>query len=535
MPSTSVRPRHRGLFLLTLVTAVLALTATACAGSGATPADGPGSPRSGGSLLVGMPADPTCLDPQQTGQLVAMDITRSLVDTLTDQDPETGEIVPWLAESFSAGDDARDFSFVLRPGVSFSDGSPLDAAAVRTSFDKLVTLPATGAPAYLRGYTGTTVADPRRFTVHFAEPNAQFLQATATAGLGILSPATATTPLGERCRGDFVGSGPFVLDHYTPNQEVVLTRRADYAWPSSVAANKAAAHLDEVRFLFVPEDGARTGALLSGQVQVAENVQTTDQSRLEGSGFRLLAHLAPGLAPPLSLNHAGVLGDQRVREALLVGIDRQELVDTVLGPQFRPAAGVLSSTTPFFVDQSDRLRHDPDRARALLDQAGWVPGPDGIRVKDGRPLALTWLIPAPMPPENEYVQQQLREIGVDVRLDAVPPPKYVEQQQAGEFDITAVGVTRADPDVLRAVFSSQGANLWHLPPSELDTHLEQQASATDERARREAVARAVTWILDHADTVPLYENALVHGVAEQVKDLRTDASTRLRLHDAWLG
>ncbi|ROO89001.1 peptide/nickel transport system substrate-binding protein [Actinocorallia herbida] len=492
------------------------------------------SPAAEAVLQIALPADPGCLDPQQTGQLAALDVSRSLVDTLTDQDPETGEIVPWLAQEFTASADGRSFTFVLREGVTFSDGTPLDAAAVKATFDRLIKFPANGAPAYLRGYQGTKVADSRNFTVAFDAPNAQFLQATSGAGFGILSPKTAAADPAERCRGSFVGSGPFVLDHYTANQEVVLKRREGYAWPSSLAANDGAAKVAGARFVFVPEAGARTGALSSGQVAVAQNIQEADRARFQSGGFQLLTKAVPGLVPPLSLNHAGVLGDRRLREALLLGVDRQALVDTVLGAQFRPATSVLSSTTPFYADRADRLRHDPDRAKALLDEAGWKPGADGIRAKDGAPLKLVWLIPAPTPPVNELVQQQLRALGIDVELRAVPPAKYVEQQQKGEFDLTAVAVTRADPDVLRNIFSTKGANLWHLPSSELDTFLDQQASATDGKARQEAVDKAVTWILDHADTVPLYENSLVHAVSDKVKGLRLDASARLGLHDVEL-
>ncbi|WP_169914676.1 ABC transporter substrate-binding protein [Rhodococcoides yunnanense] len=486
------------------------------------------------TLTIAMPADPTCLDPQQTGQLAATDVSRSLVDSLTEQDPETGEIVPWLAESFEIEDDAKTFDFTLRSGVTFSDGTPVDAAAVKATFDKLVTLPATGAPAYVRGYTGTTVVDPLHFSIGFNAPNAQFLQATSLTGLGILSPATAEIPLADRCRGAFVGSGPFVLDRYTPNQDVVIKRRADYAWPASSSSNPGAAVLDEVHYLFVPEEGARTSALASGQVQVAENIQSTDRQQFDGNGFSLLSNRLPGAVAPLSLNHVGILADQRVREALLVGIDRRELVDAIIGPQAAPATSVLASSTPFYVE-TDKLTFDPDNAKQLLTDAGWVPGPDGIRVSDGRRLSLKWLIPAPASPEKQYIQQQFAKIGIDIVLDIVPPPTYVEQQNAGNFDLTAVGVTRADPDVLRNLFSSTGQNLWHLPPSELDRYLDGQAAATDDAARQEAVTNAVDWLLDHADTVPLYENAQVHGVSDQVADLTTDASARLNLHSAKLG
>jgi peptide/nickel transport system substrate-binding protein len=488
----------------------------------------------GGTLSVAMPADPTCLDPQQTGQLVSLDIARSLVDTLTDQDPKTGKIVPWLAESFTVTDKARKFTFVLRAGMTFSDGTPVDAESVKASFDNLSKLPANGAPAYIRGYTGTTVTDARNLTVNFSTSNAQFLQATSGAGLGILSKSTAAKPLPDRCRGDFVGSGPFVLDHYTANQEVVLKKRPDYAWPSSLSANKGAANLDEVRFLFVPEAGARTGLLRSGQVQAAESIQPTDQDSFAGNGFQLLTAASPGVVPPLSLNHKGILADQRVRQALLTGIDRQELVNTVLGTRYRPATSVLASTTPFYTP-TDKLRFDPNASRRLLDEAGWVPGSDGIRVKDGQRLSLNWLIPAPMPPANEYVQQQLHKLGVEVKLNAVPPAKYTEQQSAGNFDITAVAVSRADPDVLRNLFYSKGQNLWHLPASELDTYLEQQGAAETDEVRQDAVTKAIHWILDHADTVPLYEGSLVHGASGQVKNLTMDASTRLTLHSAQVG
>lgn len=521
----TVRRRHRARPALA-ATLALAAALTACsAGSGAT---------AGGALTVALTADPTCLDPQQTQQLTAMDVSRSLVDTLTDQDPRTGKIVPWLAERWTVGADARDFTFTLRQGATFSDGTPVDAESVKATFDTLAKLPANGAAAYVHGYTGTTVTDTRTFTVRFDAPNAQFLQATSGAGLGILSKATAAKPLADRCRGAFTGSGPYVLDHYTANQEVVLRERPDYAWASSIAAAPGPAKLDQVEFLFVPENGARTGALSSGQVQVAENIQPTDQNLFEGNGFGLLTTLAPGAVPPLSLNHKGILADENVRQALLVGVDRKAIVDTALGSRTKPATSVLGSATPFY-QPTGKLRYDPVAAKKFLDDAGWAPGADGIRVKNGQRLSLNWLIPAPPPAANEVVQQQLKAIGVEVKLNIVPPAKYVEQQSAGNFDLTAVAVTRADPDVLRNLFYSKGQNLWHLPASPLDGYLEQEAAAGTDDARQAAVTSAVNWILDHADTVPLYESAYVHGVSGQVHGLTLDASTRLNLHDASVG
>ncbi|MEQ3552818.1 ABC transporter substrate-binding protein [Pseudonocardia nematodicida] len=513
--------------------ALSAATLTGCATSSPTEQASADGAQQGGTVQIALPDDPTCIDPQQTGQRNALEIVRGVVDSLTDQDPETGEIRPWLAESFTVSEDAREFRFTLRPDVTFSDGTPVEAEAVQSTFDWLAEQPASGAAAYIQGYTGTEIEDPLNLTVGFEQPNAQFLQATAGTSFGILSPASAGADLAARCRGEFIGSGPFVVQSYTPDQDAVITRRDDYAWPSSLATNPGAAHLDEVRFLFVPEDGARAAALESGQIDVSETVQLADQPRFDGNGFSLLTTINPGAAPPLSPNHDGVLGDTDVRRAILLGIDREELVRTVFGPEGRVATGVLSSTTPFYVDQSAEVRYDPTEAAALLDGAGWVPGPDGIRVRDGVPLRLVWLIPFAAQPENEQVQQQLRRLGIDVVLDVVTAPVYVERQDRGDFDFTAVDVSRADPDVLRNLFLSTGPNLWGLPGGELDTFLERQAGLADSAQRQEAVDGAVRLLIEGAHTIPLYETRLVHGVTDDVRDLRLDASLRLTLHDAW--
>ncbi|SNQ48644.1 conserved exported hypothetical protein [Frankia canadensis] len=526
--------RHRLIPVLPVAAVAALLALTSCGSSSDGDATGAGQP--GGTLRIAADADPGCLDPQQTGQLQTLDITRGLVDSLTDQDPKTGAIVPWLAQSWTISPDARKFTFTLRSGATFSDGTPVDGQAVKASFDRLSKLPPNGAPAYIKGYTGTTVTDATHVTVGFTQPNAQFLQATSTTGFGILSVATASKPLAARCRGQIIGSGPFVLKNYTPNRSATITKRAGYGWPSSRAVNKGQAHLDTVAFTFVAEDGARTGALRSGQADVGEAIQPSDQAQFtDGGSARLLLAAAPGLVPPLSLNHRGILADEKVRRALLIGVDRAALVSTVFNANYRPATSVLASTTPDYVNLADKLRFDPAQADRLLTEAGWVPGADGIRTNGGRRLSLTWLIPAPMPPADEAVQAQLRKRGVDLQLDAVPPAQYVARQSAGQFDLTAVAVTRADPDVLRNIFSTRGANLWHLTPSPLDGYLDAQAAATNPADRRTAVTNAVTWILDHADTVPLYEGSVVHGVSTKVRGLRLTASTQLDLHEASLG
>ncbi|MCX6492290.1 MAG: ABC transporter substrate-binding protein, partial [Rhodococcus sp.] len=140
-----------------LVAGLIATTATVlagCAGGAATTAADAGPAQPGGTLRYGLSGAPTCSDPAQSGTNQTIYVTRQVVDSLTDQNPETGEIEPWLAERWEVGPDAKSFTFTLKDGVTFSDGTVLDAAAVKANFDAIIGLGAAKAPlaaSYLTG------------------------------------------------------------------------------------------------------------------------------------------------------------------------------------------------------------------------------------------------------------------------------------------------------------------------------------------------------------------------------------------------
>ena len=126
------------------------------------------------------------------------------------------------------------------------------------------------------GYEGTTVVDPRTVRVDFSAPSAQFLQASSTFSLGLLSPASAALSVEDRCAGKFVGSGPFAVRSYTFDQEVVLGKGAGYDWASGADDHTGEAYLDTVTVKFVPEASVRTGSLLSGQIDATAAISTVD-------------------------------------------------------------------------------------------------------------------------------------------------------------------------------------------------------------------------------------------------------------------
>ncbi|WP_280398619.1 ABC transporter substrate-binding protein [Nocardia carnea] len=531
---------RRIVALVGVLAAVLA--SGACAGGG--PQAGPdGPPRPGGTLRYGLSQAPTCSDPAQSGTNQTLYVTRQIADSLTDQDPATGELRPWLAQRWEVSPDATTFTFHLREGVTFSDGTPLTAESVRATFDSIVhTLGGVKAPlgaVYLANYGGTEVVDPLTARVRFGAPNAQFLQATSTPQLAILAAATTAKPAEQRCLGEVVGSGPFTYAEYRQGDKVTLAKRPGYDWGSAVFAHRGEAYLDGIEFTVVPESGVRTGSLASGQLDAISDALPQDAPQIEAAGGQVATASNPGLTFGLQPNVTrGPLRDQAVRTALVSAIDRRELVDTVLGPQFRAATSPLAHTTPGYVDLSADTRFDLPAARRILDAAGWIPGADGIRVKDGQRLSFGVLFSQVFAGNQailELLQQQLRAAGVDLRLELASNADYTVRQNAKDFDTIYYNTTRADGDILRANFGLDGRNLnarGAIPA--LDAALSGQLRTVGTAERARLIGTAQRLLLAEGLWIPTVELSQAIGVSGTVRDLKFEASARLQFFDTWL-
>jgi peptide/nickel transport system substrate-binding protein len=529
-------PRWAPLAAL-LTTSVLL---TAC-GSGDDSGSGSSQPKSGGTLTFAVGSDAGCVDPQQVGSNESIYSVRQTVDSLTDQDPRTGKIVPWLAKSWDINTDATEFTFHLRSGVTFSDGSQLTAQVVKDNFDAVPKLGALGilAQGYLSSVKSTTAVDPLTVKVTFKEPNAQFLQATSTHSLGIESSASVKKTPQQKCSDGVIGSGPFVLKQYVQNQSITLAKRTGYDWGSSLWSKKGEAYLDKLVFKVVPEAGVRAGSLQSGQVDAISSVGKANEAALGGGQVTLLRRANPGVVFGLGVNNSRpLLKDVKVRQALLAAIDRKQIADTVFPTGTQPATSVLAHTTPDYTDLSSALAFDAAKAKSLLDAAGWKAGSDGIRAKDGKKLSLTisWFPNAATnQPALELVQQQLKAVGIDVALKQGQVSQFATTLQGGDFDLVWGNVTRSDPDILRTSFSTQLANFYRLPASSLDTTLSGQAATTDAAKREQLVDQAQKSIVENAYNVPVVELQTQLGVTKKVHDLAFDSGSRIQLHDTWIG
>ncbi len=292
-----------------------------------------------------------------------------------------------------------------------------------------------------------------------------------------------------------------MLDHYTPTQEVVLTKRAGYAWPTGNAEHDGEAYLDRVEFRVIPEASVRVGSLRSGDVDMIDTVPIQDEENLDASGFGLLTTNRPGtVSEYLTNNSSPILQDESVRRAIQLGIDLEEYKETILLPRNNVATSILSSTTPFYTDFSEYIRYDPDESVKLLDAAGWKPGADGIREKDGQRLSLTIVNgQTGGTAQHELVAQHLARIGVELKIKNVSRAEMLAALDTGDYDFVPYGFTRADPAALTMHFSTKRNNPLRLQPTELETYLDEQAAspvAADRQppsTRRPSTSSSTRW------------------------------------------
>lgn len=532
---------HRGI-----TGTILALTALLAAGcAGASSGTAAGAPRSGGTLNVALDSDPVCVDPTQTGLISSILIGSNIVNTLLVQDPATGKVGPGLATSWKENASATSFSFTLRPGVTFSNGQKLNAQAVKTYFDAVHAMGAKAPdPAeYLVGYQSTTVTGPLTFTVNFKSGNAQFLTAVTTTSLGILAPATMSASPAARCAGkDLYGSGPFVLQRYTPNESVVLARRKGYTWSAALgplAKHSGPAYLSTVKFNIEPDSSTRAGSLKSGQVDLATLIAPQDEPTFNGHGFRILSQVNAGVVFGMAPNMTGsvILQDPKVREAIQLGINRQQITQT-LSPSYGVASSVLSSATIGYTNLSSELAANDAKAESILSADGWKPGSNGIRVKNGKELSLS-VIYFYDPNVMQVVQQQLRAIGVNLELKLLTAPQYVSELPAGNYDLSQEALAHQDPDVLRTLFSTTADNRAFLKTTDPGVatfdQIEQQQLQTSNLATRLSLAKEAQQILIKNDYMfPMAQIAQVAGASDNLTGVYYSAAGYLTFYDASL-
>jgi peptide/nickel transport system substrate-binding protein len=490
--------------------------------------------QSTGTLTYGMAGGFDTLDVTTTTFTRVGRIGLHIVDPLV-WSTGPGQYAPGLATSWTISPDATAYTFRLRQDVKFHDGSAFNADAVKVTFDRIVD-PETRAQtafSFIGPYDRTEVVDPYTVRVRFKSPHAAFLNGASSPYLGIISPAAVRRYGRDFGRDVFVGTGPFLLQSYRTDAEVRLIRNPNYNWASRIFRHEGLPYLQNIVYRIIPEEATRLATLETGENLFIEDVPVGDVERLKRLRDKVLLEI-----PQAGSGHSLMMNQQRapmnelgVRRAVMHGIDKEGLVKTVWNGVFKAACSPLQPNMfGFDAETCKKAPYNVDQARRLLEEAGWRPGPDGIRVKDGQRLNLEFFLQTTPQKSQEmaaFIQANLRQVGINVNLNVLARAGYLDAVRQGRHHFQFWWDTGTDPgQMLRILFHSSnaggGTNRNNYRNAEMDQLITQIGAIAEPARRREAIVKAQQKVIDEAVMVYLADPPSLYAHDRSVTGIWVD-------------
>jgi peptide/nickel transport system substrate-binding protein len=505
-------------------------------------------PQVGGKLVYGLTLSPSGIDPHVNASAELGIPLTSVYDTLVYRaiNPTQGtgsQFVPGLASSWEVSSDGLTYTFQLRRDVTFHDGTPFNAEAVRANIERVTNpdIQSQKAIFLLGPFESVEVIDEYAVALHLSTPYAPLLDGLAQVYLGMASP-TALTKWGPDYQLHQIGTGPFKFVEYVPNGYLTLVRNDDYNWGPSIYDHPGPAYLDEIEFRFFTDPAGRALALEAGDADVMGELPPFDVARLRADNrFALMPIAIPGQPLGLMLNtQQPPLDDIRVRQALLFATDRVAIVQTIFSSESPAATGPLTAATFGYAPSlADRYPYNPDEAQALLEEAGWIDSDDdGSRDKAGLPLTLdavlmTW---GSVPEVAQLIQSQWAKVGITLDTQTLTYPAALQAAREGDYHIIPQNFSGSDPDLLWAYYHSGESFNWSkISDSALDDLLDEARSTHDPAQRAELYEQAQQRIMELALLVPIRDPVNLNATNTRVRNLDFDAHGWFPLlHDVYL-
>ena len=521
----------------TLLLVLAAITMAGCGAIGAAPQAG--EVESGGTLVRAMTAEPAQIDPQGTPSSGLSLVMPYIFDTLVVRDVDNS-VHPLLAASWEVSEDGKAVTFELKEGVTFHDGTPLNAEAVVYNFERFKEV-GTRSPIYggVMQIAGVEAVDDLTVRFTFDEPAANFWSTISMPYAGIISPESVKVAE-EAGEGHLVGSGPFVLESWQAGQEIVLSRNPDYSWGPPIVDNQGPPHLDALVYKVIPDATTQLAALQAGEVNAIFINQPSHKLSLEEDDSVQLDEALMNDLIYLGYNAQKPPFDEvAVRQALSHAVNKEEIVSLALGGLGQEAFAPLPPGLPGF-DTSLKeyeLGYDPEKAKTLLEEAGFEQQDDGTWERDGQLLEGLLLTSTRAPNEAiaTLLQSQLKAIGVPVEIQQLDSRAVMQATTDGQFDLLLWRYGWNDPDALNIFLSSDRigrTNRVGYSNPEFDALVGQGAHELDEETRINLYVDAQKIVLEEAAWQPLYNPFNVMAMGEEVQGAETGHMGRLLLNDA---
>ena len=461
------------------------------------------------TLVFGRGGDSVGLDPAQVTDGESIKVTKNIFDTLVDYGDQDTVVYPALATEWNVSDDGLTYTFKLREGVKFHDGTDFNAEAVVYNFDRWANGNEDTFAYYasmfggFKGDEGHVIKEVKAVDTNSVEftlkrPQAPFLKNLAMPPFAIASP-TALEKFGEAFVENPVGTGPFVFNEWKRNERIILEKNENY-WMNGYPK------LNKVIFVSIPDNSARLNALFKGEIDLMDGLNPTDVVQVESE-----SDLQSFTRPSMNVGYLGLtntrgpLQDKLVRQALNYAVDKQGIIDAFYAGQAIPAKNPMPPSISGYNDDIEDYPYDLEKAKQLLAEAGY---PDGFEME-------LWAMPVPRPymPDGkkvaEVLQASFSQIGVKAEIISYEWATYLEKARNGEADAFLLGWTGDNGDADNFLYvlldgDNIGSNnyAYYDNPEVHDILIEAQ-STSDEEARNELYKRAQEIIKEDAPWIPL--------------------------------
>ena len=524
--------------LLPLLVLVAGLALAACGGSDSSSGNADefadAKPVNGGTISYGHEQEPPCLI---GGWVQQAYIQRQFSDSLVSQ-VEEGEIVPWLATDWKVSEDQKTWTFTLKDGVKFTDGTPFNAEAVKTNFETWLD-PKSLNPtvdAYIGEYYKSSKAiDDATFELTLTKPYSPLLSALSQGYFGILSPKQLAKGPEANCEQP-IGTGPFIVKKWNRGKNIEFVKNPDYNSAPKNAKHQGPAYVDGITWKFLGDQTLRYGSLTSGESNVIYNVPTVNWKDAKGK-FQVQQYVTPGRPVTFSLNTVnGVFTDKKVRQAFGYAADRKAAVESAFNDVIPyNGNGSLSQSTPDYDESlADAYPHDVAKANQLLDEAGWTEkNADGIRTKNGKTLTAKVVYPAGSVVSAEgvtllqNVQEQAKEAGFDIKLVPSSPSETFSGKYStpDSYDAITWYWTSPTAGVLYIVWRQNlkdrpnGNNSSFYNNPKLEDTIEAANSTQDEAEQQKLYAEAQQLINEEAAAIGIYTQTTSLASQPELRDV----------------
>lgn len=521
--------------------AIVVLLAAACAPAPQPPAANASGSNVGGSVTLAAISDPDTLDLHQTSNPISSTIFGWIYEPLIYQDLDNS-YKGLLAESWSVSADNRTITFALRKGITFTDGSPFNAAAVKFTYERLQRVGAK-SPIF-ETLKGATFASPNdsTFVLTLPEPFAPIFHDLQTTYAGILSPSAVQAATDKIDRAA-VGTGPYKLKTWQTGQQVTLERNEKYASAPALYANRGAPFIQELHYRVIPEPATQLAALDAGEVDVL-GLQAKDVAKYAADKrFAIFDSFVYGLTY-LGFDAARKpFDDPKLRQALSHVVNKDEIVQGVFGGTLAKAA--CCPIAQSIQGYDDRLRqyelkYDVAAAKSMLDQLGYKPGPDGMRAKpDGsafKPVLYT-TTSSDHGKIATILQAQFKAAAVDLQVKQLESGALLAATPRAEHDLYLNGYSWNEPDMFSLFLSCdrvKSSNRVLFCDAKLEAMIKAGRTELDQAKRLQIYFDAQKYVMEQAPWQPLYMPVSKTAVASRIAGLKQGQAGGLYWNDAYV-